>query len=61
MKMTGHTQKLGEAFLAGEGRHGRRAADAREGLRQEEDRDDQAAGGERQGQAESAGHLHRTR
>ena len=46
---------------AGEGRHGRRAADAREGLRQEEARDDQAAGRERQGGAEPAGHLHRTR
>ncbi len=46
---------------AGAGCHGRRAADAREGLRQEEARDDQRAGREREGGAEPAGHLDRTR
>ena len=46
---------------AGAGRHGRRAADAREGLRQEEARDDQGAGREREAGAEPAGHLDRTR
>ena len=56
------TQKLGEAFLAQEQDvMDGRAADAREGLRQEEARDDQGAGREREAGAEPAGHLDRTR